>query len=312
MYQIQLYKNQENEWDLFNEKSKNGTFLFNRKYMEYHKDRFEDFSLLIYDNKNSLIALLPANKRENKIYSHEGLTYGGLVTSVKMTTCENIHLFTSLKSFLKDKEIDSIVYKTIPQIYSDVLSQEDQYALFLNGAQLIRRDVISVIDFSVIVPIQERRLRSKKKAEKAKLIVETSTNFLAFWNLLNHVLLERHNVNPTHSIKEIEYLSSLFPKNIQLFICRDREEILAGVVLYINKKTVHAQYIATSERGSQTGALDYLFFFLIEKFKNDHKYFSFGISNEKNGFYLNEGLISQKEGFGARSIIHDTYMINLV
>ncbi|MBY0272192.1 MAG: GNAT family N-acetyltransferase [Alphaproteobacteria bacterium] len=311
MYKIQPYKTQEIEWDSFNAKSKNGTFLFNRKYMEYHRDRFEDFSLLIYNNKNDLVALFPANKREDVVYSHEGLTYGGIISDVRMTTCENINLFSELKKFLKDQKISSVIYKTIPQIYSDILSQEDQYTLYANGAQLIRRDLISVIDFSAVVPIQERRLRSQKKAAKKDLIVEESTDYSTFWELLNHVLLNRHNVKPTHSIEEIKYLSSLFPKNILLFLCRDNQEILAGVVLYINKKTVHAQYISTSERGAKTGALDFLFFFLIEKFKKDHKYFSFGISNENNGLYLNEGLITQKEGFGARSIIHDTYLVNL-
>ena len=43
----------KNEWDNFVSKAKNGTFLFYRDYMEYHADRFVDYSLMIY-SKNKL------------------------------------------------------------------------------------------------------------------------------------------------------------------------------------------------------------------------------------------------------------------
>ena len=43
----------------------------------------------------------------------------------------------------------------------------------------------------------------------------------------------------------------------------------------------------------------------------DRRYFSFGISTEQAGQYLNEGLIAQKEGFGARTVVHDFYEWNL-
>jgi hypothetical protein len=34
-------------------------------------------------------------------------------------------------------------------------------------------------------------------------------------------------------------------------------------------------------------------------------FFSFGVSTESNGRILNEGLLWQKESFGARSVVHD-------
>ena len=39
--------------------------------------------------------------------------------------------------------------------------------------------------------------------------------------------------------------------------------------------------------------------------------FDFGISTEQGGRYLNEGLIFQKEGFGARTVVYDTYELNI-
>ena len=38
----------KDEWDDFVRDSRNGTFLFMRGYMDYHADRFADFSLMAY------------------------------------------------------------------------------------------------------------------------------------------------------------------------------------------------------------------------------------------------------------------------
>jgi hypothetical protein len=42
-------------------------------------------------------------------------------------------------------------------------------------------------------------------------------------------------------------------------------------------------------------------------YSSSKKYFDFGISSEKNGRYLNIGLIQNKESFGARAIAYDFY-----
>ena len=69
------------EWDCFIANSRNGTFLFFRNYMDYHSDRFIDNSLL-FRYKGKLIAVLPANREGDVLWSHQGLTYGGLVLSI--------------------------------------------------------------------------------------------------------------------------------------------------------------------------------------------------------------------------------------
>ena len=66
-------------WDAFVKTSRNGTFLFERSYMDYHSDRFKDHSLMYY-HKNRLIAVLPAveersegSDRVDVLSSHSGL-----------------------------------------------------------------------------------------------------------------------------------------------------------------------------------------------------------------------------------------------
>ena len=67
------------EWNQFVRASKNGTFLFDRRFMDYHSDRFSDHSLMCY-REGRLYALLPANEKGDTLVSHGGLTYDGLVT----------------------------------------------------------------------------------------------------------------------------------------------------------------------------------------------------------------------------------------
>ncbi|HQW68620.1 MAG TPA: hypothetical protein PLH25_03065, partial [Flavobacterium sp.] len=65
-------------WNAFVSSSSNATFLFHRDFMEYHSDRFEDYSLLVFEDEK-LISIFPANRVENTVFSHQGLTYGGFV-----------------------------------------------------------------------------------------------------------------------------------------------------------------------------------------------------------------------------------------
>ena len=48
-YLVRQYESKDyQDWNAFIGKAKNATFLFNRDFMEYHKERFDDFSLLIF------------------------------------------------------------------------------------------------------------------------------------------------------------------------------------------------------------------------------------------------------------------------
>ena len=83
-YLVRQYQTTDFEvWNAFISVAKNATFLFHRNFMEYHKDRFEDCSLMVFD-ENKLVAVLPANRVEDIVYSHQGLTYGGLVYNEKI------------------------------------------------------------------------------------------------------------------------------------------------------------------------------------------------------------------------------------
>lgn len=294
-------------WDSFVDTSKNATFLFKRAYMNYHSDRFFDHGLLFEDSKNNLVGIMPANQKNDSLFSHEGLTFGGILSAPSMTTPIMIEVFDALHYYARENEIKFIVYKTIPYIYSQIPAQEDLYALFRHNAVLSRRDVLSVIKQSNRLPFQTRRNRKIKQARKEGLVVKRTENYELFWAMLEKNLLNSHAVAPVHNIAEIKLLASRFPENIKLFCCNDRNTMLAGTVVYLSANVAHIQYMASSEEGKKIGALDLLLAELIENIYASKRYFDFGISTENDGRKLNLGLVDQKEGFGARAIAHDQY-----
>ncbi|MBK2297074.1 GNAT family N-acetyltransferase [Francisella philomiragia] len=308
---IRYTTDKKKDWDLFVANAKNSHFMFYRDYMDYHSDRFKDFSLMFYDEKGKVLGLLPANIKDDVLYSHQGLTFGGFLIDTNLKTKSMLELFDVLKEYLLKQRIKKIIYKCIPYIYSSLPAEEDRYALYINEASLIRRDVTTTILLDNKIKYQEQRKRAIKKAFKNGLIIEESADYNSYWSILRDALKHQHNATPVHNEDEIKRLAQLFPNNIKLFVVKDNEKILAGTVIFENSDIVHTQYLASSEQGKKVGALDFVIDYLISNKYKNKKYFDFGISNEDNGKYLNEGLIAQKEGFGARAVVHDFYEIKV-
>lgn len=302
------------EWNSFVGESKNGTFLLDRNYMDYHSDRFTDSSLMFY-KKGTLIALLPANfvAEEGTVCSHGGLTYGGMILSREITAVEALEAFSCAIDWMKvELGAHRLIYKPIPYIYSSLPAEEALYALFRSGGRLCSRAVSSVVDNANRLPVRKLRRRGVARALKAGLTVEQAheeKDWADFWQILSDVLMERHNRMPVHSLQEMMLLQGRFPDRIRLYVVRSGSGIVAGTVVYESAQVAHAQYIASSAFGRENGALDLLFDMLIGQTYSDRPYFDFGVSTEQGGSYLNEGLIFQKEGFGARSVVYDTYEI---
>ena len=103
-------------WDRYVTKARNATFLFYRNYMDYHADRFTDHSLMFFVD-GRLHSILPANIVGNTLYSHQGLTYGGLVMDIDVTAADVIQLFREMNDWLREKGIKRVVYKPVPWVY---------------------------------------------------------------------------------------------------------------------------------------------------------------------------------------------------
>lgn len=306
---VKQYKpEQKAVWNEFLQSARNATFLFDRNYMDYHSERFHDFSLMFY-NDDKLIALLPANRDRNCLYSHQGLTYGGLVTSVKATTAIVLEIFEQLNVFLRKCHVEKVVYKAIPWIYHSVPAEEDLYALFkVCHAHLVSRDISSSINMLHKVKWHHGRKYGINRCINNGVRIEVEDKYLAnFWTVLTDNLQVCYGVHPVHTLEEIKLLKDRFPEQIKLYSAVKAEKVIGGVLLYLTPQVVHTQYISASPEGKHLGAIDAIINRIINEDYTDIPYFDFGKSTEQGGQYLNDSLIWQKEGFGARGMCYDCY-----
>ena len=301
------------DWNRVVRASANGTFQLLSKYMDYHRERFDDAGLLIYNEKDHAIGVFPANYADdNTVVSHAGLTYGGLLTDAKAHATDVKEMLEEVYSFYLTKGYKQLIYKSIPHIYSEKPCEADLYWLFQKGAKIHTRTLSSALNLQSPQPLSQLRRRGAAKARNAGIEIAESTDFETFWTILTDVLHQHHQVKPVHSLEEIHLLHSRFPQQIRLYTASSAEGVLAGTVIYADRNVAHAQYIAANDKGKACGALDLLFVRLIEEYQSQgYRWFDFGISTECGGNLLNQGLLAQKEGFGARSICYDTYILDL-
>ena len=290
MIEIRRYTAERaDEWNRFVAESKNGTFLFDRRYMDYHADRFCDHSLLFYRGE-TLLAVLPAHLDSDTLCSHRGLTYGGLLMSARLTIADTLTLFRDLNAMLRDEGIRRVVCK----------------------ARIIARDYSTNIFLGANLRWERIRRRGIERARRAGITVERSDNYDAFWRVLTDNLGTKYGVSPVHSLEEIELLRGRFPDNIVLYQAVREGTVLGGVVLYVTLQVVHAQYSSASPEGKTLGAIDLIYDRIMHEDYACWPYFDFGRSTENaDGSGLNAQLVFQKEGFGARGLCYDIYEYEL-
>ena len=295
------------EWNRFVEESKNGTFLFNRNYMDYHSDRFRDSSLMVY-REGCLYALLPANMDGDTLWTHRGLTYGGFVLNSDATAARVQQLFRELNGYLRQLSVRRVVYKPVPHVYHSLPAEEDLYALFsVCDARLIDRSISSVIDLTQPLKWSRDRRYGINKATKHGVVVGESDDWAGFWDVLTDNLRNKYDARPVHSLEEIMLLRQRFPKHIRLFTANREGRVVGGTVIYATPAVTHAQYISASPEGKQLRVIDRLFDHILHEMEWPSHYFDFGTSNEDDGRVLVEPLVYQKEGFGGRGICYDWY-----
>lgn len=311
-YTVRPYQSEDfDTWNAFVSKAKNATFLFHRDFMEYHKDRFEDFSLVVEDEKK-WVAVLPANRVEDAVYSHQGLTYGGLVYDEKLNAGEVQLVFDDLIRFLKKSNFKTLFYKPIISIYNKKSSVEMDYFLFKKKAVLYRKDLNLAIDFGTELKISKSKMKHFRRISELDIEIRKENKFEAFWDkVLIPRLQEKHNTNPVHTKAEIQLLADKFPENIIQCNAYFEDEIVAGITLFHFGNVVKSQYGATTLQGEKLRALDFLFINLITAFKDQVAFFDMGTVTENNELGYNPGLLKQKEELGCSVYNQDFYSLAL-
>lgn len=300
-------------WNELVKNSRNGTFLIDRDYMDYHKERFVDCSLLFQD-KEQIIGVLPANwqEQDRTVYSHQGLTYGGIILRKNVTALQVMEMLDEAIAFFKTQlGAVNFIYRPVPVIFHSYPSQEDLYYLFTKNVTLRKRQLSCCISQENPLAFTHSRKTGLHKAIRNGLTVRRDINPYQFWEVLKDVLLARHNAKPVHSLEEISQLMKAFPDEIQLYTAIHEDRVVAGVLMYVMPSVAHTQYIASNEEGRNFRALDLLIDELVNKVFREKRYFDFGTSNSNDGRNVETGLLSHKESFGGRGIVYDEWDLTI-
>lgn len=314
---IRPYESRDAElWDRFCEQVPNSSLLHTRRYLSYHGDRFVDESRIIEDEKGRVVGLFPAAQDPDDhvcTVSHPGVTYGGIVHGGRLSGARMLQAFDVLTKDYAIKGYHRLVYKAMPYIYHRAPAQDDLYALFRLDARRYRCDLSTAVNLHNRLPKSERRHRALRKAEKAGVVVREGIEHIEpLWRVLRENLTRKHGARPVHDEKEIQLLADYFPERIRILTGWCDGELVAGTVIYVSGPVHHTQYIASSLRGQSVSALDAVFENSIAQARKEGaSWFDFGISNEQQGRYLNDGLYTFKSEFGGGGIVHEFYEIKL-
>lgn len=311
-YQIKPYhQGLKPVWNTFIATAKNSSFLFNRDFMEYHRDRFDDFSLMVYEGEQ-VAAVFPANKRDKDVYSHQGLTYGGLILPKGIGLKKVKAMWEALLAYLTGEELNTLTIKLIPPFYHQEAAYEQEHLLVSKGAQLAHSALNFGIDYGQPLQFHKTKRKHFKKNQDSGFLIQEE-GFSQFWKeVLVPRLQDKHDTEPVHTLTEIQLLHSKFPDNIKQINIYNGATLLAGITLFISDKVVKSQYGATTQAGERHRALDYLFMHVIQKYKEaGFQYFDMGTVHGGKGEPYNFGLIKQKEELATRAYIQHTLKLNL-
>lgn len=293
-------------WEDVLRNARNGIFQFDRGYIEYHGDRFEDMSAVVHADGHPC-AVMPAafDPVLQKVVSHPGLTFGGPVLVRDLRGDSALTVIDTLLDAFRDWGATSCLVKLLPQALADYPSAEIDYALWRRGFSLVRRDLSSLLPLTDAIPFNTSKLQSVRRAGKRGVRV-TDAPVSEFHGLLHDVLMAQHGVKPVHSLDELEHLYSRFPRDILVRVALLDQRVLAGALVFKYGRVWHTQYLASSDEGRRVGALDLVIAELIlEAAAAGASHISFGASTTNQGIDINHGLLWQKESYGARTIVHD-------
>lgn len=321
---IITYNKEEHEtlWDKFVEKdSVNGTFLHSRRFLNYHGEKYKDYSIIIGNNLTDIWAIVPAclKKEDGKkvFVSHAGSTYGGLVVSkIRYNLMDMLSIIELLDGYLKEN-FDKVIFKLTPDIFCCESTELHQYLLSYFGFSNYT-EFSTFIDYKTygddaLLHMNNARRRKIKKCFASDLKfrrINANEEIALFYDLLIKNL-EKHGVKPVHSLAELlDFKNKRLKDEVSFYGVYLQETMIAGAMsFYFDKtKTFHIQYSAADQKLEKLTPMSFLFYSLImHGIEQKYNKLSWGISTEKQGSVLNLQLAQTKESYGSKFILNRTF-----
>lgn len=316
---VRFVKKDEKIWEDFIRNSVNGTIFHTRKFLSYHpEDRFIDHSL-VFHKKEHVFALITGIEKviegKKTFISHQGASYGGFIFN-KCSISDSRDLIKSFLKYLKSNNFKRAVITNPPKIYYKEFTDYIDFSMLGNGFKFIKREISSYLALPENFNFAFRQFTSPtrtsiRKSQKEGVIVKESNDYETFYKILERNLGMRHNVKPTHTLKELLNLKDMFPEYIKLFAAYHKNTMIGGIVTFECNPLVNlAFYISGNMDYQYLRPVDLLMWEIIRfSINKRYKYLDFGLFTVN--MEPNFGLGKFKEKFGAIGIFRDTFGKNL-
>lgn len=298
------------EWDGFVRSARNGTFMFERGFMDYHASRFEDSSLLFFDG-GRLVALLPAHRTGTSLVSHEGLPFAGFLVNPRTTHREMIAIMDALRGYLRERGIERLVCTPVPACYHEVPLADDVYLLHQMGARCTGMKLAAGFagPVSPLLGANTRR-NLKKTARRFPCEFEECHDVAEFWPHLERFLQEHRNARPVHSMDEMAELKARFPGQIRLFFAKAAGEVVAGEVVFLTGRVQRGQYFFRCRQDSSSFSRR-LILWVAALPDCTRPWIDLGTSVDPGTGTIDGPLLCSKEQTGARGTLVQTWAWDL-
>jgi len=310
------------KWDKFVlANSVNGSFLQSRKFLDYHKDRFLDHSLLFIRGGSQIVGVCPAaeimDEGKKCFYSHAGSTFGGIVVGKEYYNLTNVTaMVDAVDEYLKNNGFAYALFKSANQIFSTKNNNLIDYMFYRKGYSNYDElsfaiDLMNLPNGDVLANLNSKTRNLYKKSLENNLElkeVKTKEEIAKFYQILCKSL-EKYETKPVHSLEELyELYFDRLPENIRFYLVYLEDKAVSGSMVFLINDVFHTQYLAADPEYLYCKPMDFMDTSLILLAKKENKhYFSFGISTEDHGKYLNENLARFKEGFGCDFYINKSF-----
>ncbi len=300
MEAITIRPAEQEAWDVFVERSADGTLFHTLKFLSYHPVGKFNFHHLMFYQGEKLVAVLPGSLQDGIYRSPAGASYGSFVFAH-----ESYELIDSVISafltYARQQNIREIVLTPPPAVYSQGLNRGSQYSLLHHGFQYSHHlfsSVIALPDYT-LDSISSRGRRAVKKALREGLTIELSSDVEKYYL----ILLEnkkKFNTLPTHTLEELKQLIKLFPEKVKLFSAMHKGRMIGGILAMLcNSRVALAFYIAIDPVFQEYRPINLLIFRLAEWAREQgYQYLDLGVNQDTasaNPMDLNMSLVSFKE-----------------
>ena len=309
-----------NIWDDFILKSNNGTIFHTQRFLNYHQNKqFTNHSLLFFD-KTTLIAVLPAvvikYNNKNILFSHPGASFGGVVYSQNLNFITFNDIISYLEKYCIKNKLDMVRLINTPDIYSKTNDDSFNYLLQWNG--FVQKELYISHYLKNNYKNETLNLLNKRKQRYIKNIEQKnkfSYQLNQRFDLFYPILLESKKsfqTTPTHSLEELFLLKKNFPEEIHLLLFYHNKFVVGGSVIFLtSKNTALIFYNAINTKYKHDHLSTYQLYQCMRfAKKNNKEIVDFGVSHTpetKNPLDPKFSLIQFKEHFSTKGVLRIVY-----